>query len=248
MSAMQPAWVLGRKNYGDNGLLVEFLTAEAGRCGVVARGVFRRKTGGSLASILQPFHPLLIRLAGRGELKTLAAAESPTPAYVLRGDHLLSGLYLNELLTRLLPRFDPHPAVFLSYGDAVESLHDACGEIALRRFELILLTELGYRIEWRADVNQDAIKDCVEYLYEPGQGFIPGAYLQAGVHKKIWVSGAGIRVVGDWLQGGVSPQKSELRMVKEVTRAAIAQLTQGRALNSRDIFKSLRRSPTPQSD
>ena len=36
MSTEQPAWVLGRKNYGDNGLLVEFFTGEWGRCGAGA--------------------------------------------------------------------------------------------------------------------------------------------------------------------------------------------------------------------
>lgn len=248
MSAMQPAWVLGRRSYGDNGLLVEFFMAESGRCGVIARGVFRRKTGGSLAALLQPFRPLLVRLAGRGELKTLAGAESPTPAYVLRGDNLLSGLYLNELLIRLLPRFDPHPGVFVSYGEAIESLQDGPGENALRRFELILLTELGYRVDWWIDTNQDAIEESVEYAYEPGQGFVPLSQSHTGGLKDNRTSGVAVRAVGDWLQGGALPKKAELLMVKDVTRAAIARLTQGRGLNSRDIFRSLRRLSSPQSD
>ena len=46
---MQPAWVLGRRNYGDNGLLVELFMADGGRSSAVAKGVFRRKAGGSLA-------------------------------------------------------------------------------------------------------------------------------------------------------------------------------------------------------
>ena len=71
MSTAQPAWVLSRRSYGDSGMLVEFFSAELGRCGAVVRGAHRRKRGGSLASLLQPFHPLLITFAGRSELKTL---------------------------------------------------------------------------------------------------------------------------------------------------------------------------------
>ena len=245
---MQPAWVLSRKNYGDSGLLLELLTAEGGRCSAIARGAFRRKSGGSLASLLQPFHPLLVRLAGRGELKTLAAAESPTAACSLRGDALLSGLYLNELLIRLLPRFDPCPSVFVSYGEAIESLSAASGEIALRRFELSLLTELGYRIDWWVDVNQDVIEDRVDYLYEPGQGFVPGSLSLPASQTDRRVPGSAIRLIGEWLDGTVSLQKEEQLMLKDVTRAALAQLTQGRGLNSRDIFRALRRTKAVGSD
>lgn len=245
---MQPSWVLGRRNYGDNGLLVELFTAEAGRCGVIARGVFRRKTGGSLASLLQPFQPLLVRLAGRGELKTLAAAESPTPARVLREDNLLSGLYLNELLTRLLPRFDPHPALFVGYGEAIEALQSDSGELALRRFELILLTELGYRIDWCSDTNQDPIAESRQYFFDPAEGFTAALPSSDAALTQKRIPGAILLAVGNWLKGGALPQGQALVMMKEVTRVAISQLTQGRTLNSRDIFRSLRRGPAPRDD
>jgi len=245
---MQPAWVLGRRSYGDNGLLVELFMADGGRCSAVARGVFRRKAGGSLASLLQPFHPLLIRLAGRGELKTLVAAESPTPAYLLRGEDLLSGLYLNELMIRVLPRFDPYPAVFMGYGEAIESLQGAVGEMALRRFELILLSELGYRVDWWLDGSQDPIQEARDYLYHPSQGFMPVTPTQSVAASDKRVRGTMIYAVRGWLDDGAIPQKSELHLVKEITRAAISQLTQGRSLNSRAIFRSLRRPPAPRPD
>ncbi len=245
---MQPAWVLGRRNYGDNGLLVELFMADGGRSSAVAKGVFRRKAGGSLASLLQPFHPLLVRLAGRGELKTLVTVESPVPAYVLHGDHLLSGLYLNELMIRVLPRFDPYPVVFMGYGEAIESLQSAVGEIALRRFELILLSELGYRIDWWLDGNQDPIQEPMDYLYHPSQGFMPVTPPQSVAASNKRIPGGVIHAVRSWLDDGVIPEKSELHLVKDVTRAAIAQLTQGRSLNSRAIFRSLRRPSAPRPD
>ena len=102
MTAQQPAWVLSRKAYGDNGLLVEFFTAEWGRCGAVVRGAHRKKRGGSLATLLQPFQPLLVSLMGKGELKSLRQAEAPSAGVLLRGESLMSGLYLNELLLSLI--------------------------------------------------------------------------------------------------------------------------------------------------
>jgi DNA repair protein RecO (recombination protein O) len=245
---MQPAWVLGRRNYGDNGLLVELFMADGGRSSAVAKGVFRRKAGGSLASLLQPFHPLLVRLVGRGELKTLVTVESPSPAYVLHGDDLLSGLYLNELMIRVLPRFDPYPVVFMGYGEAIESLQSAVGEIALRRFELILLSELGYRIDWWLDGNQDPIQEPMDYLYHPSQGFMPVTPPQSVAVSDKRIPGGVIHAVRSWLDDGVIPETSELHLVKDVTRAAIAQLTQGRSLNSRAIFRSLRRPSAPRPD
>ena len=122
MSTQQPAWVLSRKHYGDNGLLVEFFTAECGRCGAVVRGANRKKRGGSFAMLLQPFQPLLVSLVGKSELKYLRQAGAP-PRMLLRGESLMSGLYLNELLSRVLPRFDAMPSVFVEYSRAIERLH-----------------------------------------------------------------------------------------------------------------------------
>jgi DNA repair protein RecO (recombination protein O) len=166
----------------------------------------------------------------------------------LREDNLLSGLYLNELLIRLLPRFDPHPALFVGYGEAIEALQSDSGEIALRRFELILLTELGYRIDWWSDTNQDPIAESGQYFFDPAQGFSPALPSSAAELTQKRISGAVLLAVGNYLKGGALPQRQALLMMKEVTRVAISQLTQGRTLNSRDIFRSLKRGPAPRDD
>ena len=122
------------------------------------------------------------------------------------------------------------------------------GEIALRRFELILLSELGYRIDWWLDGNQDPIQGPMDYLYHPSQGFMPVTPPQSVAASDKRIPGGVIQAVRSWLDDGVIPEKSELHLVKEVTRAAIAQLTQGRSLNSRAIFRSLRRPSAPAAE
>lgn len=240
MSEAQPAWVLSRKNYGDNGLLVEFFSAELGRCGAIVRGAHRRKQGGSLASLLQPFHPLLITLVGRGELKTLRMAEAPAPGYLLRGDAMMSGLYLNELLARILPRFDALPTLFVAYGRAVESLFDAPGEESLRRFELVLLSELGYRIDWNSDERRESIRSDADYRFEVDRGFCRIEAHAPIAHNEIVLSGEQILAFRRWWEAERTLPVEDLMALKRVTRAAVGQLTGGRVIHTREFFRDLK--------
>ena len=240
MSTAQPAWVLSRQSYGDNGMLVEFFSAELGRCGAVVRGAHRRKRGGSLASLLQPFHPLLITFAGRSELKTLRSAEAPRPGYLLPGDTLMSGLYLNELLVRSLPRMDVSPPLFLAYGQAIESLYEGAGEKSLRRFELVLLSELGYRVAWDSDEQREPIRAEAHYRFEVDRGFCVADGSDAETRGDRLLPGADIIRLGQWWEGAGPLGNEELSLLKRVTRVAVNQLTGGRVIQTREVFKDLK--------
>ena len=240
MSVAQPAWVLSRQSYGDSGMLVEFFSAELGRCGAVVRGAHRRKRGGSLASLVQPFHPLLVTLAGRSELKTLSSAEAPRPGYLLRGDALMSGLYLNELLVRSLPRMDVSPSLFLAYGKSIESLYEGAGEESLRRFELVLLSELGYRVAWDSDEQREPIRAEANYCFEVDRGFCVADGAAAQSRGDRLLSGAHIICFGQWWDGAGSLSNDELSLLKGITRVAVAHLTGGRVLRTREVFKGLK--------
>src|SRR5579871_1599800 len=99
----QPAFVLHARAYRETSLLLECLTRDFGRIGVVARGV-RSQRGRLQRSQLEPFQPLLMDLQFRGEMASLRGAEPAGPAPRLVGDAGLSGLYLNELVVRLTGR------------------------------------------------------------------------------------------------------------------------------------------------
>ena len=59
---------------------------------------------------------------------------------------------MNELLVRLLPKFDAVPQLFATYGSSLLALSDNRDpEVTLRRFELALFEELGYEIQWHRD-------------------------------------------------------------------------------------------------
>ncbi|MEO1078082.1 MAG: DNA repair protein RecO [Pseudomonadota bacterium] len=179
---LQPAYLLHRRPYRDSSDLLELLTLEFGRIGAVARGLGRRRSGGALASILQPFRPLFVSLSGKGELLSLTAAEPGGAVEGLRADALFSGFYLNELLLRTLQRHDPHPQIFAAYAEAVAGLAADPGRSALahclRRFEFALIEDLGYAVDFThlAD-GSGAIEPQRSYHLVPGEGLfeVPAA-------------------------------------------------------------------------
>jgi len=182
----------------------------------------------------------LITFTGRSELKTLRSAEAPRPGYLLRGDALMSGLYLNELLVRSLPRMDVSPSLFLAYGQAIESLHEGVGEESLRRFELVLLSELGYSVAWDSDEQREAIRAEAHYRFEVDRGFCVAENAAAPSRSERLLPGAHIIRLGQWWEGAEALGIDELSLLKGITRAAVSQLTGGRVIQTREVLKDLK--------
>jgi DNA repair protein RecO (recombination protein O) len=141
----QPAFVLHTYPYRETSVIVEAITTEYGRVAMVARGARRPRS--EVRGLLQAFQPLLLSWSGQGELKTLLRAEWRGGLPRIGGSALLCGFYLNELLLKLLPREDPHARLYSSYEAALSELAAGSEEApVLRRFELLLLAELGYAL------------------------------------------------------------------------------------------------------
>ena len=249
MNSEQPAWVLSRRSYGDNGLLVEIFGAVSGRCSGVVRSAHRKRRGGSMASLLQPFQPLLISLVGRSELKAVRQVESASVGYRLRGDALMSGLYLNELLTRVLPRFDVMPELFAAYGRAIDSLNETAPDQTLRRFELSLLTSLGYQINWVTDDCGEPIQLASRYRYESERGFCGVPVGSDRPDEVLLYTGEQIASFARWSEADAPLSREALQRLKGITRIALSQLMAGRALHTRSLFRGLKqRQGVPELD
>ena len=154
----ESAFVLHTYPYRETSLIVEAFTQVRGRVGMVARGAKRPRS--ELRGVLQAFQPLALSWAGGGELKTLIKAEWRAGLPLPTGAALLCGFYLNELLLKLLPREDPHPALWSEYASALRDLTADASATAqaatLRRFELRLLAELGYAPSLTHEVQSGA--------------------------------------------------------------------------------------------
>lgn len=162
----------------ETSLIVEIFSCDYGRVPMVAKGA--RRHGSALRGALMAFQPLELTWSGKGEVKTLHSAGWQGGQPLLGGIGLLCGYYLNELLMRLLPREDAHPALFWAYARTLARL--AAGEAyepLLRAFELDLLRELGYAptLTYAAD-SGEAIQPAADYVFVVERGLIEADSVQ----------------------------------------------------------------------
>ena len=148
--ADEPAYVLHAYDWSESSLILDVFTRHYGRVALVAKGA--KKPTSNFRPVLLPLQPL--RLAwgwagevGQGEIHALKGAEWAGGHVLPQGDALLAGMYLNELLLRLLAREDTHAGLFDLYAGVVRVLgsgaHGDALEAVLRAFELLLLREIG---------------------------------------------------------------------------------------------------------
>ena len=229
---LQPAFVLHSRPFRNTSALVEAITRDHGRVGLVARGV--RGGRARFQGLVQPFIPLLFSWTGRGELFTLTDVEAAGSALTLQGARVVSGLYLNELLMRLIHRYDPHPEVFELYAQTLEALRTASSDDApLRRFELGLLTALGYALVLDHDVDSgEPIVPEFDYLYDVERG--PRRSSDPG-DDGIVVKGTTLLALAD----GCEDSTQCAREAKRFMRSVIAHHLGGRPLNTRSYFSKI---------
>lgn len=227
-ASLTPAYVLHSRPYRDSSALVDLLTLHQGVQRVVWRGARGQRKGLSP----QAFMPLLVALTGRGDLRTLAQAEQAGSYRLLQGQALFSGLYLNELLIRLLPPGDPHALIFAGYQRALEHLaSEQPVEPALRQFEWQLLEVMGYGFSLTEDACGRPLDPGRSYAWHAEQGLVPlpeAAPITAGL------PGAGLLAMAasEWH----APQA--LRTAKLLMRQALAIHLGDRPLVSRQLFSS----------
>lgn len=226
---LQPAYVVHSRLYRDTSLLVDFFTPEYGRIAAVARGVRVRKS--PRRALINPFIPLLVSLQGRSSLKLLTHVEAAAPTMPLRGNTLFSGLYLNELLVRLLPEWDAHAGLYSDYTQTLAQLqHGGPIEPLLRNFESALLRGLGYEIDYCRDAETNApLSPDQVYRLEVGRGFIVTHADQRALH----FSGA---ILGAIACGDYSDEQV-CRAAKQINRSLLAPLLGDKPLQSRLLFK-----------
>ena len=227
-AAAQATYVLHSRPYKETSALVDFFTP-LGRLRAVLRGA--RGKAGALA---RPFVPLEAEWRGRGELKTVARLESAGIPNLLNGQALFSGLYLNELLIRLLPAEDPQPEIFAHYAATLPLL--AAGDPSNRccarsngacwsnwaMVSLSMSTSMGARSSRRR---------CTSFARgRPGAG---GAAATRAV--------PGLRTVIHGRRRLERP--GALAAAKRLMRQALAPHLGGRPLVSRELFMNRKESP-----
>lgn len=238
----QPAFVLHERPYRETSSLIEALTRDHGRVGLVAKGLrsARPRFG---RGVVVPLQALEIDWQARGELGLLTGADPVGGPIPLLGSGLMSALYLNELLVRLLPRHAPHPELVSRYARCVGELCTPDASIqawALRRFERDLLETLGVSPPFDHDAAGQAIDPERRYRVAPEAGPVG-----LGVDDDAGASISGRALLA--MDTEVAPDRESLRELKRVFRELITHQLGGRGLNAWDVAAATRR-PTARPE
>ena len=237
----EPAFVLHARLWRETSLLVEVLSAEHGRIGLVARGVQGAKRH-ALRAALQPLQSIRFDAVQRGELAQLTAAEAVDAAPPLQGDAAMAAFYLNELCLRLAPRQAPQPELHAAYATTRERLR--AGEPlawTLRRFERDLLEALGFGIDFASDGDGMAIDPAARYRIDPEQG--PWRVLgeRAGERRETATGSALLALAADAVPGA-----DDLASLRLPLRATLLHHLGGRGLKSWEMLGDLGRLLAPR--
>lgn len=232
---LQPAYVLHTRPYRDTSALVDLLSLDYGLLRAVARGV--RGKASRKRTAIQAFQPLLVSLSGRGELLSLNQAEHAAPGFRLHGDRLFSGLYLNELLMRLLHAQEAQPGIYRLYQQALIRLQQQGSlQACLRCFEFSLLQELGYAWDLHVDaVSGETLQSGQSYLFDPAHGYeavhTPGAERPQNLFSGAELIHFATIVTGDQENDAVAGQAAK-RLMRQALRSHLG----ARPLLSRTLF------------
>ncbi len=226
----EPGYVLHTYPYKETSLIVEAFTLRHGRVALLARGARRPRS--ATRGMLLSFQPLQLAWSGSGELATLVRADWGGALRPLSGKGLMCGFYVNELVLRLLPREDPHEALFDYYAGAIAAL--SAGEPlagVLRGFEKRLLAELGYAPLLDRDAMSGApIDPDGRYRYEADRGPV-----RAMNGPELTVSG---RTLLDVAADDYS--RAETRdEARHLMRSLIGQRLHGQVLHTRSVLMEL---------
>ncbi|MFC1236980.1 MULTISPECIES: DNA repair protein RecO [unclassified Vibrio] len=224
---LQRCFVLHRRSYSESSLILDVFSEEYGRVSIMAKGARGKRS--NLKGALQPFTPLLMKWSGKGSMKTLRQAEPISLGLPIHGINLYSALYVNELLDRVIENETPYPALFHDYLHALTELAQTENpEPALRRFELALLSSLGYGVDFMHCAGTgEPVDPEMTYRFREQKGFIAS------------VRNDNLTFFGNELIA-ISERrfltKEQLKAAKRFTRIALKPYLGGKPLKSRELF------------
>lgn len=236
MIELAPGYIIHTRPYQNTSALVDFFSEQHGLVSLIAKGLKRPRS--RFAGIIQPFMAIQLSWIGKHDLKTLTYAQANCLLPKLSSQKILLGLYLNELIIRMLQRYDPYPSVYALYQQTLDYLANAQSknqeEIILRQFELGLLAELGYGLDLYQCKTGDEIHEDLLYTFDPISGMVEVSSENQSINRVI-VSGAALIS----LRNGIFDNNEQtLKESKILTRALLKFHLENKPLQSRKLFKT----------
>jgi DNA repair protein RecO (recombination protein O) len=218
------ALVLHTRAYKETSLIVQFFTRDLGRIAGVMRGARRRKGGH-----LQPFAVGMLAFAGRSNLVTVTKFEQAR-SIELHADALVAGFYVLELLTRLIDERQSEPTIFDATHVVLARLASGLDvQRCLRPYELLLLDQLGYGIDFRYEADSGKhIEPGKRYVFKNEFGFCEVAANESGRYL-----GSVLLAIAD----DDFSDNSVAHIAKRIVRLRLAPLLGERPLVSRKMLR-----------
>jgi len=160
---MKHWWLLRREPFGGGSdWLCTIFTRDRGLVKVVCRD----------AHLPEMHQPCCGEWPALGDLPRLRTCEAGT-ALGLSGEALVCALYMDELLSMILPLHDPSDELFDLYSTILTTLSDnERVDVWLRMFEQCLLSHCGQGIHWTQTARGAPVIAGTHYLFCGGEGLI----------------------------------------------------------------------------
>lgn len=186
MHIQGPAIICGIRHHGEHGAIVRAMTADDG----LVAGYVQAGRSTAMRPILQPANQVLIDCRARSEaqLPSMRVELLHSRGLLFAEPLAAAGLeWLTALTARALPEHQPIPPLYLALDaalGAIEAAPSARGwVVALVRYELLMLSELGFGL----DLDRCAVTDGVDDLIyiSPRSGRAVSRAAGAGYEEKL---------------------------------------------------------------
>lgn len=223
-------YILRTRPYTEASVIVDLFTESAGRLTCITRPSKLR--GKVQNGHLQAFRILQLHWQGRTDLSRLTQTDERF-RHRIPAKHLLYGLYLNELLLKLVQTHSPVDVLFTTYQHTLQLLCDTeVPMVVVMRFELALLEELGHLPDlWQDDEHGESIVQQSHYTY----GIKTGLQLRLSTA----IDSAKVTISGDLLIAMRDPSTMSLEQYQDLRRFLDALWMQivRKPFNSRKLIR-----------
>lgn len=224
---LQPAYCMHTRRFRESSQIIDVLTLSHGLISSVRRGSIKNNTSSDYL-----FTPLLISWSGKGDLYTLTHIETVDSKQIVLPDKCILGMYLNELVLKLIPKSSPSKEIFNLYKNIISLLNDDVHhEKLLRLFEVELLSIIGHGLSLDKEMDHETPiqEDCI-YRYDVGVG--PAKVMRK---SSAWNIVEGATLLS--LQSPLHMDSSCLKEAKRLMRGIINCHLDSRSLHSREILQ-----------
>ena len=229
---LQQAYCMHTRRYRESSRIMELLTPEHGLVSCLGYNSKKKNTATDLL-----FTPLLVSWSGRGELFTLTHCEAVTNKEVTSPAICIMGMYLNELILKLVPKSSPSKELFELYQNVLRLLvDDQSQEKVLRLFEIELLELVGHGLSLDKEMDHETPiqKDSI-YRYDVGIGPAKVPHKNVTWENSAWNVVKGATLIA--LQSPLNMDALHLSEAKRLMRGVISWHLDSRPLHSREILQ-----------